>query len=376
MGDLPFLVSRDSADVWAHPDYFKLDLASGAPPDLYFSQGQRWGMPPYRWESIARHGYDHLIEKLRYAQNFYDLYRIDHVVGIFRVWTIPFSEPYEHQGFYGAFDPADESLWEEQGRRILSLMIQNVKMLPCAEDLGTVPDCAGRVLEEFGIPGMDVQRWRRDWGKSYDFFPPQMYRPVSIALISTHDMGAFKTWWVEEAGTVDAAHFKRTCEENGLSFETLRGRLFEGAEDSRRLRWRREIDDVSRLLEILGLAADRARVFLDFYKASFDEFEKFWRYLHPETVSKKPVRKPSTVLIESALRSIQQSRSIFSIQMFSDLLSLDPRIRQQAGKLKVNFPGTFGEHNWSSRLPWPLETLLKHPVNKMLMKLHWDAGRI
>ncbi|MCP6755907.1 4-alpha-glucanotransferase, partial [Klebsiella pneumoniae] len=49
MGDLPFLVSRDSADVWSHQDYFRLELSSGAPPDMYFALGQKWGMPPYNW---------------------------------------------------------------------------------------------------------------------------------------------------------------------------------------------------------------------------------------------------------------------------------------------------------------------------------------
>jgi 4-alpha-glucanotransferase len=73
MGDMPFLVSRDSSDVWSRQDYFKLDLSSGAPPDLYFSMGQRWGMPPYNWERIAADGYQYLIRKMQYLENFFDL---------------------------------------------------------------------------------------------------------------------------------------------------------------------------------------------------------------------------------------------------------------------------------------------------------------
>ncbi|MGE5279589.1 MAG: 4-alpha-glucanotransferase, partial [Deltaproteobacteria bacterium] len=169
MGDLPFLVSRDSADVWAHQGYFKLDLVSGAPPDLLYAQGQRWGMPPYDWPAIAGHGYDYIVEKLRYAENFYDLYRIDHVVGMFRLWTIRVEEPEATGGLNGVFDPSDEKTWEGHGRTLLDVLIDNTRMLACAEDLGTIPPCTFRVLEEYGIPGIDVQRWTRDWGKTYAF---------------------------------------------------------------------------------------------------------------------------------------------------------------------------------------------------------------
>ncbi|MFH0764004.1 MAG: 4-alpha-glucanotransferase, partial [Candidatus Omnitrophota bacterium] len=79
-GDLPILISRDSADVWAHPEYFKLDFAAGAPPDMYCAKGQRWGVPTYNWEKIAGDGYRYLKEKFAFAENFYDILRVDHVV--------------------------------------------------------------------------------------------------------------------------------------------------------------------------------------------------------------------------------------------------------------------------------------------------------
>ena len=68
MGDLPFLVSRESADVWAHQNYFLLNLSSGAPPDMYFAMGQKWGMPPYNWDNIAIDKFLYLREKLMYAR--------------------------------------------------------------------------------------------------------------------------------------------------------------------------------------------------------------------------------------------------------------------------------------------------------------------
>ena len=151
MGDIPFLVSRDSADVWAHQEYFKLDLSSGAPPDLYFSKGQRWGMPPYHWENIASDDYEYLIQKLQYAECFFDLYRIDHFVGMFRLWTIRLDEPSENAGMNGSFDPRDEKLWKEHGEKLLAVMLANTDMLPCAEDLGVVPKCSYEILADYKI---------------------------------------------------------------------------------------------------------------------------------------------------------------------------------------------------------------------------------
>jgi 4-alpha-glucanotransferase len=209
MGDLPFLVSRDSADVWSHQQYFKLELASGAPPDMLYAKGQRWGMPPYNWQAIEANKYDYLTEKLEFAENFYDLYRIDHVVGIFRVWTIPLSEPLEHSGISGSFDPAEEASWEDHGKKILSIMVKNANMLACAEDLGVVPACSYKILSELGIPGIDIQRWMRDWDKTYDFKKPDLYRYNSLATIATHDMSSLCAWWDFEAGTIDEELFMR-----------------------------------------------------------------------------------------------------------------------------------------------------------------------
>ncbi|HPD18709.1 MAG TPA: 4-alpha-glucanotransferase, partial [Candidatus Goldiibacteriota bacterium] len=119
LGDLPFLVSRDSADVWAHQNYFKLNLSSGAPPDMYFAKGQRWGMPPYNWNAMEKNKFDYVKQKVKYAENFYHMYRIDHFVGLFRLWTIDVNEPAETYGLNGKFDPTDEKTWKEHGQKIL-----------------------------------------------------------------------------------------------------------------------------------------------------------------------------------------------------------------------------------------------------------------
>ncbi len=85
-------------------------------------------------------------------------------------------------------------------------------MLPCAEDLGTVPDCSEKVLKEFGIPGINVQRWEKKWKEPYDFIDPGEFRINSVAMVSTDDSSSFPAWWENEAGNVEENLFKRTCE--------------------------------------------------------------------------------------------------------------------------------------------------------------------
>lgn len=198
VGDLPFLVSRDSADVWAERALFKLKKASGAPPDLYFADGQAWGMPPHDWLEQERTDFSYLRRKIQYAARFYDAFRIDHFVGLFRVWTFDRRADGSASKETGAFDPPDETLWEPQGRKILDALIESADLLPCAEDLGVVPVCSERVLLDYGIPGMDIQRWTRWWEKDKEWKKPQEYRPNAISMLSTHDMAPLELWWKDE----------------------------------------------------------------------------------------------------------------------------------------------------------------------------------
>lgn len=197
-GDLPWLISRDSCCVWIKRKYFDLNFSTGAPPDAFSKKGQRWGMPPLNWEKIFEDKFIYFKEKLKYAENFYDLFRIDHVVGIFRIWKIPISEPLKNKGKNGFFDPGDESLWKKRGRKILLKFIKSTKMLFCAEDLGTVPECCPKVLKELGILGISVQRWVKNW-QAGKFKKPEDYNPLSVATLSTHDTSNFLDWWENEA---------------------------------------------------------------------------------------------------------------------------------------------------------------------------------
>ncbi len=193
-GDIPILVGRDSADVWARPDLFHLDVSAGAPPDMYSEDGQNWGFPTYRWDRMHADGDRWWRARLRQAERYYDLYRIDHVVGFFRIWTIPAGEK---TGRVGRFVPEDESDWGSHGRQILRMMLSSTWMLPLAEDLGTIPDICRETLLEMGICGFKVQRWEKRWKGDRRFLSPSDYPLLSMATLSTHDSEILAQWWEE-----------------------------------------------------------------------------------------------------------------------------------------------------------------------------------
>ncbi len=191
-GDIPILVSRDSADVWLNPAYFNLQTTAGAPPDMYAEEGQNWGFPTYRWDVLAGQDYSWWRARLEVAQRYFDLYRIDHVVGFFRIWTIPLSET---TGVNGRYEPQEEWAWGDHGRRLLSMMLESSTMLPLAEDLGTIPPVCRETLRELGICGFKVQRWEKRWHEDHSFIQPSDYDPLSLATLSTHDSETLAGWW-------------------------------------------------------------------------------------------------------------------------------------------------------------------------------------
>ncbi len=102
-GDIPIGISRYSVDAWTHKSLFHLDRQAGAPPDAFDKNGQNWSFPTYNWHAMASNGYRWFKERFVKMSDYFDAYRIDHILGFFRIWEIPIHAV---QGLLGHFNPA------------------------------------------------------------------------------------------------------------------------------------------------------------------------------------------------------------------------------------------------------------------------------
>lgn len=102
-GDIPIGISRDSVEAWSEPHLFNLDGQAGAPPDDFSKNGQNWGFPTYKWEAMAQDGYRWWTRRFQKMAEYFDAYRIDHVLGFFRIWDIPLHSVH---GLLGQFSPS------------------------------------------------------------------------------------------------------------------------------------------------------------------------------------------------------------------------------------------------------------------------------
>lgn len=149
-GDLPIGVCRDSVETWKHPDFFNLDMQTGTPPDIYHPNGQNWGFPTYRW-NIQSKSADQLTlnqyfrRRFQWMEQYFDAFRIDHVIGYFRLWEIPKDAVYATMGHFHPALPMSREEIEQMG-------------LTFHQELYTRPFINDRILDRiFGIHAQFVR---------------------------------------------------------------------------------------------------------------------------------------------------------------------------------------------------------------------------
>lgn len=223
MGDIPILIDRESADVWLHQDLFNLQYSAGAPPDVFNVNGQNWGCPIYRWEAMAQQCYKWWVDRLQWASRYYQIYRLDHIVGFFRIWAIPNNQ----LSNAGRFIPQDERLWIDHGQTILLKLLDSCDMLPIGEDLGIVPQTVKKCLSTLGICGTRVMRWERKWEENDEYISPEEYTIEGMTTVSTHDSEILEQWWKNHP--IEAQLFA-SCK--GWSYQPLLSREY-----SREILW-------------------------------------------------------------------------------------------------------------------------------------------
>jgi 4-alpha-glucanotransferase len=187
-GDLPFMVGGDSADVWSRPFDFRLDRRVGTPPDAFSATGQDWGLPAYDWEGMEKTGFAWLHARAARSGALFELYRVDHVIGLYRTWTRAARDPQD-----AGFSPAREEEQIRLGETVLGIFKRYGEVV--AEDLGMVPPFLPSSLERLGLPGYRVLRWERDERGRYR--DPAAWPTRSVATTGTHDVEPNALWWDE-----------------------------------------------------------------------------------------------------------------------------------------------------------------------------------
>ena len=257
-GDIPIGVSRTGCDVWMEPKYFNMNGQAGAPPDDFSADGQNWGFPTYNWDEMLKDGCRWWVRRFQNMARFFDAYRIDHVLGFFRIWEIPmphasglmgqfspalgltieeingrgvfseidglflvdhkdpskrhpriavqYTEPYqrlpqwEKDAFNALYDDyfyrRNNHYWYSEAMKKLPRLVEATRMLVCAEDLGMVPDCVAWVMNELRILSLEIQSMPKDPSVRFGHLDRNPYR--SVATISSHDMPTLRQWWDED----------------------------------------------------------------------------------------------------------------------------------------------------------------------------------
>ena len=181
IGDIPFYVAGDSADVWVNPDIFMLDeklspiKVAGVPPDYFSETGQLWGNPVYDWESSKKSNYKWWKERMKMNLDLFDIVRIDHFRAFSEFWAVPFGDETAENGEWLP-GPEDDFLD--------AILIDREKII--AEDLGLLSEGVEKLLEKYNLPGMKILQFAFSSGASNSFLPHN-YTKNCVAYTGTHD---------------------------------------------------------------------------------------------------------------------------------------------------------------------------------------------
>ncbi len=335
MGDIPFGVSYYSADVFARPDEFVLEWCGGAPPEPYFKDdaftqkwGQNWGIPLYRWDRMRENNFQWWRERVRAVRRIFHLFRIDHVLGFYRIYAFPWR-PRKNKQFFPLdwnqmleqtsgraphFVPRDDETPENceankrDGEEYLRVILDEAGATRViGEDLGLVPNYVRPNLRALGIAGFKIPQWEV---RGDQVTPGNEYERLSVATYATHDHQPLRALW-EEA----FEHPTETSEQS--RFDLAKIAVFAGFDPR----------------------IDQMDFEKDFYPA----------------------------IMEALFRS----EAWLAIVMITDLL---------ARKYRFNVPGTKANLNWTRRMQRSIAQLRSSRKEQMRMRLIHDllqeTGRI
>lgn len=312
MGDIPFGVSRYSADVWANQELFDLDWSGGAPPETWFKDdlftakwGQNWGLPLYHWDAHKKQKFLWWRQRVQKVVEIFHYFRIDHVLGFFRIYSFPWqpeqngeylelseAEAKKKTGgrlpqFLPRSDEEDEDAEKNaaDGAALLEMILDasgNAGVV--AEDLGSmVPPYVRPLLQKLGIPGFTIPYWERT--EDQELKLKETLPELSLATYATHDHTPLKLFYEDAV-------------KSWLGPDGDAGWL-----------------EIQRLMRFLGLDKDA------------------------------PPKEFTPELHRQFMKALLETPCWLAVFMITDLLGTSERFNQ---------PGTSGASNWSRRLDYPL----------------------
>lgn len=269
IGDLPIFVAYDSADVWANPQFFKLNEAghpivvAGVPPDYFSQTGQLWGNPIYDWGKLRASNFQWWVDRLRATFTVVDIVRIDHFRGFAATWEVPATDR-----------TAERGRWVEvPGRELFKALRKALGELPIiAEDLGVITPDVEALRDDFGFPGMRILQFAFRNTTNPDL--PHNYIPHTVVYTGTHDNDTALGWFNSTAGKSSTRTAEQIETETSYCLEYLNSKGLEIHWDFIRAVFASVADTVMiPLQDILGLGS-QARMNLP----ASQEGNWQWRY--------------------------------------------------------------------------------------------------
>lgn len=315
IGDLAVGTSSGGSHAWSRQRDMLNGLSVGAPPDLLNALGQSWGLSTFSPRALQEHGYAAFIEMLRTALRHVGGLRIDHVLGLRRLWLVPEgANPIE--GAYLRY-PLDDLL------RLIALESHRHRAVIVGEDLGTVPEGFRDELYAAGVLGMRVLWFERDHGLYVD---PSRWPREAMATTTTHDLPTVAGWW----------------QGRDIDWRAQLALFAPGGSEHEDRAARRE---------------DRQRMWAAFQHAGV-----------AEAGAALPASDDAAAVIDAALQFVAKTPSPLAIVPLEDIAGL---VEQP------NLPGTTGEHpNWRRRMPETAAELLDaDDAARRLAGLHRERPR-
>lgn len=244
-GDIPIGIYRYGVDAWVDPTLYNMDWQAGAPPDDFTSIGQNWGFQTYNWKKMQQDGFAWWKQRFEQMSYYFDTFRIDHMLGFFRIWGIPTSavqgvlsrfvpclpitrEELQQQGitvdltgfckpyinddvlsqlptevkdklfasYHDYFYRRQDHFGYPEAVQKLPFLKEATNRLICGEDLGMVPYCVPDVMNQTGILCLEIRRMPKDPSQSYFNLVQAPY--LSVVTPSIHDMSTIRGWWEED----------------------------------------------------------------------------------------------------------------------------------------------------------------------------------